>query len=239
MSYPFIPIFRPRIRIIDDPEPPRREVPEGGPPPVYGGRPRGSKRLHTNVTVVAVRDLVENTVLTHKQIAAKTGVSQGTVGRWTRENGWKRNPFAPVATDKVPDFRAGRRLKLRMLGVKLHELAERCVQEQWNNPAVDLDRLIEAMQLLKWARLEAAKSRRPRRTEHGLTLGALSRLPPDESKRIALAEMRAVGIAIDRVPAAAMALLDDAHAEPEREVVRRGPRRRHWTEGLGRPRKRG
>ncbi|CAN5350590.1 hypothetical protein BH11PSE4_BH11PSE4_20900 [soil metagenome] len=233
---PAVRLFPTNIRVVDTSAgAPAPAAAEGGPPPVYGGRPRGCKRLHTNVTVVAVRDLIENSVLTYKQIAAKTGVRAGTVGRWAREAGWQRHPFAPVASDKVPKERAGRRLKLRMLGTQLHQLAERCVREMWDSPAVDLDRLIEAMQVLKMARLEAAKSRRPRRVDHGLTLGRLSRLPADESKRIALAELRAVGVAIDRVPAEAMALLDDAHAERERGP-RRGPRKRHWAEGLRPPR---
>lgn len=236
MPYPIVPLFAPQFRVVNSTTEPR--VPaaaEGGPPPVYGGRPQGCKRLHTNVTVVAVRDLIENSVLTYKQIAAKTGASAGTVGRWAREGGWQRNPFAPVASDQVPKERAGRRLKLRLLGTQLQQLAERCVREMWDSPLVDLDRLIEAMQVLKMARLEAAKSLRPRRVDHGLTLGRLSRLPADQSKRIALAELRAVGVAIDRVPDEAMALLDDAHAPRERGP-RRGPRKRHWAEGLRPPR---
>jgi hypothetical protein len=240
MNYPAVRLFPSNIRVIDSsggtyPQTPAPDATEDGPPPVFGGRPRGCKRLHTNVTVAAVRDLIENSVLTYKQIAAKTGVSAGTVGVWARGAGWPRHPCAPVASDKVPTKRAGRRLRLRMLGTQLHQLAERCVRDMWDSPAVDLDRLIEAMQALKMARLEAAKGRRPRRIDDGLTLGRLSQLPADESKRIALAEMRAVGVAIDRVPDEAMALLDDAHAPPE-GGPRRGPRKRHWAEGLRPPR---
>jgi hypothetical protein len=35
------------------------------------GRKRGSRRPHTDATVAAVRDLVENSVLTYAEIAAK------------------------------------------------------------------------------------------------------------------------------------------------------------------------
>ncbi|MCP9625832.1 hypothetical protein NML43_01890 [Rhodopseudomonas palustris] len=51
---------------------------------------------------------------------------------------------------------------------------------------------------------------------------------PDRENAIltALARMRAGGVDLDRIPAEAMALLEDAHTPPAREVVRRGPRRR-------------
>ncbi len=159
MPDPLVPLFESRIRVIDSVE--RPVAVDDGPPPVPGGRPKGCKRLHTNATVATVRRLIEQTTLTYKQIGARTGVSAGTVGRWAREGGWPRHPFAPRASDTVPTARAGRRLKLRMLGAKLHQLAERCVAELWQNPSVDLDRLIEAMQVLKMARLYVKGRGRP------------------------------------------------------------------------------
>lgn len=157
MPYPFVPLFDPRIRVIDssaDPVARVRVDADGGPPPVAGGRHKGSKRPHTNATVAGVRRLIEETTLTHREIAARMGVANGTIAKWTRDFGWQRHPFAPAANDKMPTARAGRRLKLRMLGNKLHLLAERCAAELWSSPSVDLDRLIEAMQVLKMARLE-------------------------------------------------------------------------------------
>ena len=50
-----------------------------------------------------------------------------------------------------------------MLGVKLQEVAERCVNELWASPTVDYERLIKAMEAFKMARLMAMGSRRPRR----------------------------------------------------------------------------
>lgn len=44
--------------------------------------------------------------------------------------------------------------------------------------------------------------------------------------RKALTDMRHAGVFTTCIPAEAMALLDDAYTPPEREVVRRGPRRR-------------
>ena len=229
MPYPLVPLFAPQFRVLDSPTEPLRVATflVDGPPPVPGGRTRGSKQLHTNATVATVRRLIEQTPMTYKQIAAKTGVSAGTVGVWTRENGWPRHPFAPIATDTVPTVRAGRRLKLRMLGHRLHELAERCVTELCNSPTVDLDRLVEAMQVLRMARLYVKGRGRPGkpgqapRNRHEV-------IDPDEAIRRALSRLRDGGVRIDKIPEAAMALLEDAHT-PERdfpELRLRGPRRR-------------
>ena len=218
MPYPLVPLFAPRIRVMDSPTEPLRVATflVNGPPPVPGGRTRGSKQLHTNATVATVRRLIEQTPMTYKQIAAKTGVSAGTVGVWTRENKWPRHPFAPIPTDTVPTVRAGRRLKLRMLGHRLHELAERCVTELWNSPAVDLDRLIEAMQALNMARLYVKGRGRPGIPGQAPQTGQ-QWLDRDAAMRKALKELRRGGVRIDRIPEAAMALLEDAHTPPERD----------------------
>ncbi|KZD21866.1 hypothetical protein [Tardiphaga robiniae] len=234
MPYPFAPLFDPRIRVIDSSAEPvtRLRVTDdvdNGPPPVAGGRPKGSKRPHTNATVAGVRRLIEETTLTHREIAARMGVANGTVAKWTRDFGWQRHPFAPAANDKMPTARAGRRLKLRMLGNKLHLLAERCAAELWSSPSVDLDRLIQAMQVLKMARLEYMGNRRPRRRPDGPARTGQDWIDRDTAIRTALKEMRRGGVNIDRIPDEAMALLEDAHTPPEREhpaLRPRGPRRR-------------
>ncbi len=228
MPDPLVPLFGPRIRVLDDTVVRLSPTPvEDGPPPV-AGRPKGCKRLHTNATVAAVRQLIEQTTLTYKQIAARTGTSAGTVGVWTRGNGWKRHPFAPVASDTVPTARAGRRLKLRMLGARLHQLAERCVQELWESPTVDLDRLIEAMQVLRMARLTVKGQGRPGKPGPAPSTGQ-QWLDRDSAMRTALKELRRGGVHLDRIPDAAMALLEDAHTPPERDnpaFRARGPKKR-------------
>lgn len=223
-------LFPSNIRVIDGSE--GRLAPAAvadSPPPVPGGRPSGCKRLHTNATVALARRLIEQTTLTYKQIAARTGTTHSTVGRWAREGGWQRNPFAPRASDTVPTARAGRRLKLRMLGTKLHLLAERCVCELWSSEAVDLDRLIEAMQVLKMARLEYMGNRRPRRVFDPPTRTGQDRIDREAAIRKALKEMRRGGVNIDRIPDDAMALLEDAHTPPDWDhpaLRPRAPRRR-------------
>jgi hypothetical protein len=225
MPYPFVPLFDPRIRVIDSSM--ERLAPaacDDGPPPIPGGRPKGCKRLHTNATVAQARRLIEQTTLSYQQIAAKTGATHGTIGRWTREGGWQRHLFAPRASDTVPTARAGRRLKLRMLGTKLHRLAERCVNELWTSEAVDLDRLIEAMQVLKMARLEYMGNRRPRRHPDAPARTGQDWLDRDDAIRKALKDMRRGGVDLERIPDEAMALLEDAHTPPERDHPALRPR---------------
>jgi hypothetical protein len=52
-----------------------------------------------------VRDLVEGSVLTYSEIAARTGVRRASICRWTRDGKWQRPLFAPRATDTVPSAR--------------------------------------------------------------------------------------------------------------------------------------
>lgn len=232
MAHPFNPLFNPGPRVPDRSDEPvlrLRITPDvdDGPPPIPG-RPKGCKRLHTNATVAEARRLIEQTTLSYKQIAARTGATHSTVGRWAREFGWQRHLFAPRATDTVPTARAGRRLKLRMLGVKLQEVAERCVLELWNSPTVDLARLIKAMEVFKMARLMAMGSKRPRRHPDVKPRSGQDWLDRDAAIVKALKDLRWGGVNIEHIPEEAMALLEDAHTPPEDHPALRprGPRRR-------------
>lgn len=233
MPYPLVPLFDTRIRVNDSSAEPvlrLRVTPDvdSGPPPIPGGRPKGSKRLHTNATVAAVRRLIEETTLSYKQIAERTGVSHGTVRVWKRDSGWTRHPMAPVASETVPGARAGRRLKLRVLREKLYTLAERCVTEMWNSPTVDLDQLIAAMQVVKMAHIESMPRRRQRKQADAPARTGQYWIDRDIAIRTALKEMRRAGVDIDSIPDAAMALLEEAYTPPERNAAfrPRGKRRR-------------
>jgi hypothetical protein len=149
------PFFRepPIIRLSVRPDDPRA---------IVGPRPRGSRRPHTDATVAAVRRLVEQTPLTYAEIEKRTGVGRASICRWTRAGGWQRHPFAPRATDTVPTARASAHLKRRTLAARLSALAERYVRELEETPGVDLEKLAEALELLKMAKL-AAMGRRRRR----------------------------------------------------------------------------
>jgi hypothetical protein len=61
----------------------------------------------------------------------------------------------------VPDWRAGRRLKLRKLATRLEALAGRHVRELEEAPRVDVETLMQALQVLKMARLQAMGRRGP------------------------------------------------------------------------------
>jgi hypothetical protein len=232
MPDPLVPLFAPRIRVLDSDTGPVRlalAAMDDSPSPVPGGRPKGSKRPHTNAKVAQVRHLVEQTTLTFREITAKTGVSNGTISKWTLDGGWQRHPFAQRASDTMPTARAGRKLKLRLLGRRLHALAERCANELWNSETVDLDRLIEAIQVLKMARLHYMGNRRPRRGPDAPARTGQYWIDRDAAINKALKEMRRGGVKVDRIPDEAMALLEDAHTPPDWDnpaFRARGKRRR-------------
>jgi hypothetical protein len=111
----------------------------------------------------AVRRLIEETTLNYRQIAARTGVSTGSISYWKRDGSWKRPPFASIACDTMPTVRATARFKRRMLGARLEALAEHYVRELEESGCVDPEKLGEALELLNMARLAARPRRRPKR----------------------------------------------------------------------------
>jgi hypothetical protein len=204
---PCIPFDIVRLRVTPD-------EPDEGPPAIAGYRPRGSRRPHTDLAVAKVRHLIEQTPLTYSQIAAKTGVGRASICRWARDDAWQRPIDAPRATDRVPTARSGQKLKLRKLAERLRLLAERYVCELEETPGVDLDRLVQALQVVKMARLEAHGDRRRRRVVGAPSTGAWAH-ERDRAIRTALKEMRRGGGDIDRAPQDALDLLIDARTPAE------------------------
>ena len=158
-----------------------------------------------------MRRLIEESTLTYGQITARTGVSHASICRWTRDGGWKRPPFAPRANDTVPTPRASAQLRRRTLAARLDALAERHIRELEESACVDPDKLGEALELLKMAKLAAR--RRPRRR--------LGELAPEEASR-PIQQLCVAGVDLSRAPRAAV---DDflANREPPPKDVR--PRR--------------
>jgi transcriptional regulator with XRE-family HTH domain len=195
----------------------------------FGPRPAGSRRPHTDGRVAAVRALIEQTTLTYSEIAQKTGVGRASICRWTADHGWQRPPFAPRATDTVPSVRAGRRLKLRRLAERLHLLAERYLRELEASAGVDLDKLMQALEVVKMARLEAMGRHRDRR---GFWAGeprtGAQTLERDDAIRAALKEMRRGGVDLSRAPQEALDLVIDAATplEGDHPALRERGRRR-------------
>jgi hypothetical protein len=210
-----------RLRVTPD-------EPEDGPPAITE-RPRGSRLPHTDLTVAKVRHLVETTILNYREIAAKTGTTNCAVSRWTRDGGWQRPLNAPRASDMMPNWRAGRRLKLRKLAGRLQAIAERYVRELEETRGVDLNKLIEALQVLRMARLEVMGNRGRRRPWIGPAVSGQWKAELDKSIYTALKQMRRGGVDLDRAPKEAMDLLIEANT-PVEDVGKirmpRGGRRR-------------
>lgn len=188
---------------------------------VVGPRPRGSRRPHTDAEVAEVRRLIEQTTLTYGDIARRTGVGRASICRWTRDGGWQRPPFAPRATDTVPRARASAQLKRRTLAARLTALAERHVRELEESACVDPDKLAEALELLKMARL-AARPRRRRRTSF-VPAQAGTKEPQEREPTRPIMQLCAGDVDLHRAPRAA---IEDflSHREPPREES--GERRR-------------
>jgi hypothetical protein len=211
-----------RLRVTPD-------EPAEGPPAIVEQRPRGSRRPHTDMAVAKVRYLIEQTGLTYSEIAKKTGVGRASICRWARDGKWLRPAHAPRATDLVPTLRAGRRLRMRKLATRLEALAQRHLRELEEAPAVDPDKLMQALQLVKMTRLEAMGNRRRRpglfsTSEARTGLWASER---DAAIRTALKEMRRGGVDIDRAPQEAVDLVIEAYmpVEDHPELRPRGRRR--------------
>jgi hypothetical protein len=218
------------------------DKPAEEPPAIMRARPPGLRRPHTDTTYAGVRELIEHTALTYDQIKARTGVDTSTMSCWARDGGWVRPLEAPRSSDRMPTFRARRRLKLRKLAGRLQMLAEHHARQLEETPGVDLDRLIQALQLLRMARLEAMGNRRrgPWPGEPGTGAWAMSR---EQAIGAVLKEMRRGGVDIDRAPKAALELLIEAKVpvEDHPEFRDRTPRSRRnpehaqalWPNGRG------
>jgi transcriptional regulator with XRE-family HTH domain len=184
-------------------------------PPIFApaitrisGRPRsyGKGRPYSDGAVNEVRALIEGTTLTYHQIAKRTGASPASISRWMQAGRWKRPLFAPRSMLTVPTPRATAYNRHRTLAARLAALAERYVRELEQAPAIDLDKLAQALELARMAKL-ATMRRTPRRTEAELW---------GEPMR-PIAELCAAGVDLHRAPRDA---IDDflAHrAEPRAE----------------------
>jgi uncharacterized protein YerC len=218
------------------------DKPAGVPPPIIQARLPRSRRPHTDMTYAEVRELIERTALTYEQIKARTGVNDATISCWARDGGWVRPLDAPRSSDRMPTFRARRRLKLRKLAGRLQWLAEHNVRQLEAAPDVDLDGLLQALQVLRMARLEATGNRRRGRwpRESGTGTWTMSR---EQAIGAVLREMRRGGVDIDRAPKAALELLIEArvHEEDSPHLKDRKPRPRSdpehaellWPHGRG------
>jgi hypothetical protein len=212
------PLFRLRV------EP---DQPAEGPPAITEPRPRGSRRPHTDLVVAKVKHLFEQTAMSYHAIRAKTGVSIFSIMLWARDGGWQRPPDAPRAPGLAGHRRASRRWKLRKLGIQLEALAERHVRELEDAPRVDVERVMQALQVLKMARLQAQGRRGRRHRDTDVVTSAAWTLARDNAINTALKEMQRGGVDLDRAPKEAVDMLIEAvvPAEEHPALRERGRRR--------------
>src|SRR4051812_7185166 len=173
-------LYTPIVRLRVTPDEPAE-----GPHPIAEQRPCRAWR-HTAATIAKVRHLFEHTDLTYAEIAAKTGVTPGIITHWKRDGGWRRPAWAPRATESVPDWRAGRKLKLRKLAIRLHAQAERWVRELEASPQTDVETLMQALEARKLTRLEAMGRRGRGGIRTGPAVTGASTQARDEAIRTAL-----------------------------------------------------
>jgi hypothetical protein len=212
----------PLVRLRVEPDQPAE-----GPPPITEARPRGSRRPHTDLTVAKVKHLFEQTAMSYHAIRAKTGVTIFSIMLWARDGGWQRPPDAPRAAGLAGPRRASRRWKLRKLGIQLEALAERHVRELEDAPPVDVERVMQALQVLKMARLQAQGRRGRRHRDTDMVTSADWILARDNAIKTAWKEMRRGGVDLDRAPKEAVDMLLEAvvPAEEHPALRPRGRRR--------------
>jgi hypothetical protein len=184
--------------------------PDQDEPNAVVGPRHGPREPHTDAKVAAVRRLIEQTVLSHSQIAARTGVSMGSISNWRRNGAWTRPPFAPRASDTVPTARASAKLKRRGLAARLDALAQRYIRELEESACVDPDKLGEALELLKMARLAAR--RHPRRR--------VGDILPEEAAR-PIGQLCIGGVDLSRAPREAVEDFLANREPPQEEEPRR------------------
>ncbi|CAN5472970.1 hypothetical protein BH11PSE4_BH11PSE4_14490 [soil metagenome] len=198
-------------------------------PPVAAKRPPGSRRPHDDARVAMVRKLIEHSAWTYSEIAAATGVGRAGISRWTRDFCWVRPPEAPVSTDRLPTPRASQKMKMRKLAERLRLLAERYTRQLEARDDVDIATLVQALEVLKMARLEAQgrRRRRPRTMIAGEPRTGRQTMAREEALHAALKDMRRGGVNLDRLPQEAMDLFVSAKTplEDNPALLPRGKRR--------------
>ena len=126
-------------------------------------------------------------------------------------------------------WRIGPALKLTLLTGRLVAIAERRVRELEQTPDADPDQLVQALQVVKMARV-ALQGNRRRKLLIGKARTGFEVMEEDEAIRAAIKEMQRGGVEIDRAPREALDLVIAANtpAEPDHPALRlpkRGRRR--------------
>ena len=188
-------------------------VPRGDAAPPGAGRaapiPKGAYgkgRPYADGAVDAVRRLIEETTLTYDRIAARTGASPASISRWM-PSGRMEAAAVRAALHAQRADPARDRLQQAPLAQPPSAGARRSLRARTGRGAgVDLDKLGQALELAKMAKL-AAMSRTRRRTE-AVMWGEPMR---------PIVELCAVGVDLSRAPRAAVEDFVAHRAEPREE----------------------
>ena len=119
-----------------------------------------ARRPHGAATLEAVRQLVETTPLSFREIARRTGASAATVSRNARRHGWTRPGAGFPIEHYTPEGR--RTLRRGALAERLIAQAEHLVFQAEMNPTGSRQ-LQHAMRLIRAARQLDAEERAARR----------------------------------------------------------------------------
>ncbi len=133
--------------------------------PVPGQRfRRGRGRRYVPDVVEQVRVLVEGTILPQAAIAARTGLSVGTIHAWIHRRGWRRPPDASLSTRRVGVDRAGFTRRLREGLRRVEALAGREAERRARAADSDAAAMRQMNDLAEAARAAARERATPRRT---------------------------------------------------------------------------
>jgi hypothetical protein len=100
----------------------------------------------------------------------------------------------------VPRERASAQLRMRTLHKRLAALAERYIRELESAPNLDADKLAEALELLKMAKLAARSKRRRDAAEKAADATRIF----DASPRDVMRGLRSAGVRVERAPEGAL-----------------------------------
>ena len=156
-------------------------------PPVVKRSSRGRGWPIADDTVQRVRHLLENTTLPQMKIARMTGVKQATISVWMRHNRWfrplgARQPHGQIALGLWPGDEA------QPLDGAAARVAERMTRELEENPDTDIDKLMQAVQAVRMARVTLQGNRR-RKLLIGRARTGFEVMKEDDAIRAALKEM--------------------------------------------------
>lgn len=208
MLFPHVP--SPVIRLSLTRGEPAAPAPLQGPPATAHRLRAGRGRPYPDSTVQQVRDLLQTTTLSQNAIARRTGVKQATISVWLRHNRWARPLGAPRNPAIASLWRVGPALKLSLLTGRLLAIAERMTRELEDNPDTDIDRLMQALQAVRMARVTLQGNRR-RKLLVGRARTGYEVMAEDAAIRAALKEMQRGGVDVDRAPKEALDLVIDAN----------------------------